>query len=337
MEKKDLNKYYSSCKILLNDHWKDMVEKDFPSNRLFDALGCGTFIISDNLKSIKNIFKDSIITYDGTEDLDNKINYYLNNDSEREKIAKKGQEIVLNNHTFNNRADEIIKTLKNLNINYNILNKQNIKGNFYDESSIKTLMLNYITSRIDIKNFGDENNSIEIIDMSDSTNIQFPNWFKDKKGQGIQIENPNGTLNIKLKCIQKGTLNIFLKGRDVRDKEGTRFPVYIDYTSLKINGKEQLTENKLIWHDEPYIIKKEVKDSELITIQAEWKPFNPTSLYENKKLKNLERKVEKLTEKNTKQKEKIKELKSENKKMKRKLKEISNSTLLEFRKMKKEL
>ena len=33
----------------------------------------------------------------------------------------------------------------------------------------------------------------------------------------------------------------------------------------------------------------------------------------------------------------LKELKSENKKMKRNLKEISNSTLLEFRKMKKEL
>ena len=34
----ELHKYYSSCKILLNDHWETMKELDFPSNRLFDAL-----------------------------------------------------------------------------------------------------------------------------------------------------------------------------------------------------------------------------------------------------------------------------------------------------------
>lgn len=108
----ELYKYYSSCKILLNDHWQDMKDLDFPSNRLFDALACGTFVISDNIPSAETLFEGNIITYDGADDLDEKINFYLNNPQKREELAQKGKEIVLKNHTFDNRADEIISALK---------------------------------------------------------------------------------------------------------------------------------------------------------------------------------------------------------------------------------
>ena len=42
-----LNRYYSSAKIVLNDHWPDMRAHGFLSNRLYDALACGAFVISD--------------------------------------------------------------------------------------------------------------------------------------------------------------------------------------------------------------------------------------------------------------------------------------------------
>ncbi len=108
----ELHKYYSSCKILLNDHWDDMRDEDFPSNRLFDALSCGTFVISDNIPSAKTLFEGGIVTYDNVNDLNNKINYYLEHEDERIKIAKKGQKIVLENHTFDNRIIEIISVIK---------------------------------------------------------------------------------------------------------------------------------------------------------------------------------------------------------------------------------
>ena len=114
IENNQLNKYYSSCKILLNDHWKDMVEKEFTSNRLFDALACGTFIISDKMSTTEHLLKGSVVTYENSEDLDEKINYYLNHPEERQKLAKKGQEEVLKNHTFDNRVNTIIETLKEL-------------------------------------------------------------------------------------------------------------------------------------------------------------------------------------------------------------------------------
>ena len=113
----ELNKYYSSCNILLNDHWEEMRIWDFPSNRLFDALACGTFIISDEIESAHTVFEDTVITYNDADDLNDKIEYYLTHDEEREKISKKGQEIVLKNHTFDNRVETIIDCLRGINLN----------------------------------------------------------------------------------------------------------------------------------------------------------------------------------------------------------------------------
>jgi glycosyltransferase involved in cell wall biosynthesis len=109
----ELHKYYSSCKILLNDHWEDMRDWDFPSNRLFDALACGTFVISDKIPSAETLFEGNIVTYEGVEDLNNKIEYYLTNENERKQKAQKGKQIVLKNHTFDNRVNTILDSLKN--------------------------------------------------------------------------------------------------------------------------------------------------------------------------------------------------------------------------------
>lgn len=111
---KELHKYYSSCKILLNDHWEDMKELDFPSNRLFDALACGTFVISDKIPSAETLFKGNIVTYEGLEDLNSKVEYYLTHEEERQKIANKGKEIVLKYHTFDTRVDYILECLKEM-------------------------------------------------------------------------------------------------------------------------------------------------------------------------------------------------------------------------------
>ena len=114
--KVELHKYYSSCKLLLNDHWEDMRNNDFPSNRLFDALACGTFVISDKIPSAETLFEGSIVTYDNVDDLNNKINYYLAHEDERNRLAEKGRKIVLENHTFDDRVREILYRLKNISL-----------------------------------------------------------------------------------------------------------------------------------------------------------------------------------------------------------------------------
>ena len=111
----ELHKYYSSCKILLNDHLQSMKNYDYLSNRLFDALACETLIISDKVPSI-NIFDGAVITYDDADDLNEKIKYYLKNEDERKLKVRQGRKIVLENHTFPKRVDFILNCLKNLQI-----------------------------------------------------------------------------------------------------------------------------------------------------------------------------------------------------------------------------
>lgn len=100
---------YHDSKILLNDHWDDMKENGIISNRIFDALAANSFVISDEVIDMDKILKGSVVTYNGKDDLKNKIKYYLEHDEERNIKSRLGQEIVLKNHTFKNRVEQILK------------------------------------------------------------------------------------------------------------------------------------------------------------------------------------------------------------------------------------
>jgi len=111
MDNDKVGQAYHDAKILLNDHWDDMKQYGVISNRIFDALAVGAFVISDHIQEIEEVFEGSVITYQSKDDLKKKVDYYLKNDKERELLAKRGQEIVLNKHTFRKRIERIISEL----------------------------------------------------------------------------------------------------------------------------------------------------------------------------------------------------------------------------------
>lgn len=133
----------------------------------------------------------------------------------------------------------------------------------------------YFTARIDMKNMGKANNSLEIISSSDNNlKIFKENWFKDDYGEGLILESIASKLDLKIKCINDGELNIQLKSKDIKDKNNLRFPIYIDYTNFIINDIPIIDNHNLHSHDTPFLFKKNVKDSEIIDIHLEWLPFN---------------------------------------------------------------
>ncbi len=104
-----LGKTYQSCNILLNDHWEDMRDLGFIANRIFDGLAAGAFILSDEVKGLEETLPGCVATYNGSKkDLETKIQYYLKNPDVAEKMAIKGQKLVLKEHTFLKRAKEIV-------------------------------------------------------------------------------------------------------------------------------------------------------------------------------------------------------------------------------------
>ena len=145
----------------------------------------------------------------------------------------------------------------------------------------------YYTARIDIKNYG-TNNNVEILIISDSNSeISRPDWFNDHFGEGVQIHSFKGDLDLKIKCINQGELKINLRGIDVRDKKGNRFPVYIDYTKFSVNNEEIINGNELTWHDQPYRFSKLVSNSEIVDINVQWMPFSSSSEFKVDDSSNL--------------------------------------------------
>lgn len=108
-----LYKHYGAAGILLNDHWDDMKNKGFISNRIYDGLASGAFIISDRVKNM-NELENYLITYETDEELNQLVDYYLSHPEQREKINNNGLEFIEKNHTFEKRANKISETIVQL-------------------------------------------------------------------------------------------------------------------------------------------------------------------------------------------------------------------------------
>ena len=111
------SKIYSASKIILATHYQDP-ERKIPvyqaSPRIFEALACGAFVISDNQRDVFLLFKDSqhLVRFDGPNNLMEKIQYYINHYEERKKIADRGREEVIKNHTYVHRIEKLLSLIE---------------------------------------------------------------------------------------------------------------------------------------------------------------------------------------------------------------------------------
>ncbi len=129
--------------------------------------------------------------------------------------------------------------------------------------------------RIDIKNLGSAENAVSI--TAQNAQISTPAWFTNAQGIG-QVVNGAGTKQkLTIKAIKSGTLQLNFRGQDKRNLDNTRFPLWIDYKSIKIDGKELLSAPVATWHDKPYRYEMPVKDGQQITVEFEQQPHPYTS------------------------------------------------------------
>jgi spore maturation protein CgeB len=104
----DLARYYSSADIVLNDHWDDMRTEGFISNRIYDALACAAFVISDDVEGLEAEFDGAVPAYRRRDELRELIAQYLADPTERQRLAEHGRAVVLERHTFDLRAAVIV-------------------------------------------------------------------------------------------------------------------------------------------------------------------------------------------------------------------------------------
>jgi len=93
--------------VVQNSRWKEI------TRRIFEGMACGKLVLTDRLdvaKGLEELFIDGqeIVLYDDMFDCIEKMNYYNENEEERERIAHNGMMKVLHNYTQIQVVDKLI-------------------------------------------------------------------------------------------------------------------------------------------------------------------------------------------------------------------------------------
>jgi len=107
-----LRQVYSSADIVLNDHWDDMREHGYISNRVYDALACGALVLSDDVPGLAERFGEAVVVYRSAEELRELIERLLADPAERRRRAELGRAAVLREHTFAHRVERLLSIVE---------------------------------------------------------------------------------------------------------------------------------------------------------------------------------------------------------------------------------
>ena len=101
---------FSSSRIVFNNAIKNDLNM-----RVFEALCSGSLLLTDDAEGVSDLFTDKkdLVIYNDAN-IAELARYYLENDDEREEIARAGREKVLAHHTYAHRADKMVETMRGL-------------------------------------------------------------------------------------------------------------------------------------------------------------------------------------------------------------------------------
>lgn len=109
----ELYRHYHSTKVLLNDHWDDMAEKGFVSNRIFDGMASGAILITDYVKGLEEEeFSQFLEVYGNKDDFSKKLRAIIENNAGYKDKARKAAESVAQKHTFEKRVERFIEAIR---------------------------------------------------------------------------------------------------------------------------------------------------------------------------------------------------------------------------------
>ncbi len=110
MANDEVGEAYRRAGVVLNDHWDDMREEGFLSNRLFDAVASGARVISDDAAGLNGLFGRSVQVVEGAQELSRLVHTpdldtVFGDDAERRAVAAS----VHRDHSFDARARTLLE------------------------------------------------------------------------------------------------------------------------------------------------------------------------------------------------------------------------------------
>jgi len=104
----NVGKVYSLSKIGFN---RSITGAPQLPMRVFEVMSCGTMLLTDRLgNGLEELFANEkhLVLYETRDELDELVQYYLENEEEREKIARVGQKEVHEKHTYDIRMHTML-------------------------------------------------------------------------------------------------------------------------------------------------------------------------------------------------------------------------------------
>jgi len=110
----DISAKYRSAGIVLNDHWSDMANEGFYSNRLFDAVASGARVVSDPVDGISEIFQGGVQTYSSPADLSKLCSRENRNIWGSQQEIQDRARVIGERHSFEQRVKVLIDAVQKL-------------------------------------------------------------------------------------------------------------------------------------------------------------------------------------------------------------------------------
>lgn len=110
-----LNQLYADAKVVVGDSVGLIGHSHYWSDRVYETLGRGGFIIHPYIKGMDEEFHDKVhlryYQYGNWRQLKELIDYYLEHDDERLRIRDTGHEFVKRNATYHNRLQQMLEII----------------------------------------------------------------------------------------------------------------------------------------------------------------------------------------------------------------------------------
>ena len=145
-------------------------------------------------------------------------------------------------------------------------NWRNVETQLWEDSYLD----NYVTARLDIIADWDSTGAIQLSSVSDhNARVIVPGWLQGNCS-GYVLESKKGKLSLDLKVTGGGMLRIQLKGRDVRRKDQSGIPFWIDYKKLRVSEENCFEDIKVVSHNHPFTVQRKISSGEQMHIEVEW-------------------------------------------------------------------
>ena len=104
----ELGALYASAGVVLSDHWADMREEGFVSNRVFDVLACGGRLLTDDVTGLSDVVGDAVPLWRDADDLRRLAVPGWRADFPDTAGRLRTAERVVAEHSFDARASELL-------------------------------------------------------------------------------------------------------------------------------------------------------------------------------------------------------------------------------------